>query len=382
MLNLQAPISNLEKLLLSKVGCFMKTPERILKKLAERVEQNSLRSLSTFSAGIDFYSNDYLGYAKIRFESNYSEGSTGSRLISGNSELTTQIEVELASFFKQDAGLVFNSGYDANLGLLSCVPQRGDTILYDALCHASIRDGIQLSFAHSFAFRHNELENLKKRLFEAKGTVYVVVESIYSMDGDQAPLEELVELCQQFGAFLIVDEAHAGGIYGGQVRGLVTELGLDFGVFAKIITFGKAYGSHGACVLGSSYLKSYLINFSRPFIYTTAIPPATQARILAIVRHAQADTQSRANLFKNIQFFKSLLTEYKLPFLGSNSAIQGILIPGNDKVKEKANQLIEKGFLVKPILSPTVEKGKERLRICLHSFNTEHEITSLIQALL
>lgn len=360
----------------------MKTPERILKKLSERVEQNSLRSLSTFSEGIDFYSNDYLGYAKIRFESNYLEGSTGSRLISGNSELTNQLEVELASFFKQDAGLVFNSGYDANLGLLSCVPQRGDTILYDALCHASIRDGIQLSFAHSFAFRHNELENLKKRLIEAKGTVYVVVESIYSMDGDQAPLVELVELCQQFVAFLIVDEAHAGGVYGSHGQGLVTELGLDFGVFAKIITFGKAYGSHGACVLGSADLKSYLINFSRPFIYTTAIPPTTQARILAIVRHTQADTQSRTTLFKNIQFFKSLVTEHKLPFLESNSAIQGILIPGNDKIKEKANQLIEKGFLVKPILSPTVEKGKERLRICLHSFNTEHEITSLIQALL
>jgi 8-amino-7-oxononanoate synthase len=125
-----------------------------------------------------------------------------------------------------------------------------------------------------------------------------------------------------------------------------------------------------------------LINFSRPFIYTTAIPPTSQARILAIVRHAQAETHSRANLFKNIQFFKSLLTEYKLPFLESNSAIQGILIPGNDKVKERANQLIEKGFFVKPILSPTVEKGKERLRICLHSFNTEEEITSLIEALI
>jgi 8-amino-7-oxononanoate synthase len=202
------------------------------------------------------------------------------------------------------------------------------------------------------------------------------------MDGDQAPLVELVELCQQFGAFLIVDEAHAGGIYGDQGQGLVSQLNLDFGVFAKIITFGKAFGSHGACVLGSADLKSYLINFSRPFIYTTAIPPTTQARILGIVRHAQADTESRANLFKNIQFFKSLLTEYKLPFVESNSAIQGILIPGNDKVKERANQLIEKGFLVKPILSPTVEKGKERLRICLHSFNTEHEITSLIHALL
>ena len=202
-------------------------------------------------------------------------GSTGSRLITGNHGLHEELESELAEFFGTPEALLFNSGYDANLGLFSCVPQHGDVILFDEFCHASIRDGIKLSNSKSFSFKHNNLEDLQKKYNNTSkhnGNTFLVAESIYSMDGDQAPLLELAEFCQKNKIYLIVDEAHATGVIGGSGRGLVNELGLGDSVFARIHTFGKAMGCHGAVILGSKELRNYLINFAKSFIYTTAMP--------------------------------------------------------------------------------------------------------------
>jgi 8-amino-7-oxononanoate synthase len=288
-----------------------------------------------------------------------------------------EIEAQLAVFFHQESALLFNSGYDANLGLFSAVPLKGDTVIYDALVHASIRDGIRMSLANSYSFAHNDIDSLKDKLSRAKGTIYVVVESVYSMDGDQGLIQEILDVCEKAAAYLIVDEAHAGGVLGDNGEGLSTEKGLDERLFAKVITFGKAYGSHGAVVLGSNDLKTYLINFARSLIYTTALSPHAQERIITVVKAVSDLSAERYQLARNIILFKSSFNQSDYHLIKSNSPIQCLLIPGNSHAKGLAKKLQDGGFAIKAILSPTVSKGEERLRICIHSYNTEKEIIEL-----
>jgi len=356
--------------------------KHILKKLEERKANNALRTLKTNKQLIDFCSNDYLGFAREKaihqVEPKLEQfGATGSRLISGNHQITEQVESFLANFYNSEAALIFNSGYNANLGFFSCVPQRGDTIIYDELIHASIRDGIRLSNANSFSFKHNNLEELQNKIAKAEGNIYVVVESVYSMDGDSAPLKEITEICSKKGVALIVDEAHAVGIFGGG-KGLVEELGIEQKAFARVITFGKAYGCHGAAVLGTNDLKNYLINFSRPLIYTTALPLQSILSIKKAHEFLGENIDRIEKLKENIEYFKELTKNSALNTQNSKSAIQCVIVEGNDEVKSLAEKIQREGFDVRPILSPTVPKGQERLRICLHSFNTEQHIRELI----
>ncbi len=352
-------------------------PKSLSKKIEERKENNALRTLMKADGKVDFFSNDYLGVAQLVFDTEAESGSTGSRLISGNSFRSEEIEKDLAEFFKHESALLFNSGYDANLGFFSSVPLKGDTVIFDSLVHASIRDGIRMSLANSFSFKHNDLDSLKQKLTRAKGHVYVVVESIYSMDGDKTKLNEIVEICKEAEAFLIVDEAHAGGVFGPKGEGLVTELGLDKDVFAKIVTFGKAYGSHGAIVLGPNELHTYLLNFARSLIYTTALSPHAQERIHEAVETVAEMHGERYRLERNIVLFTSSINEGKYDLIPSESAIQSIVVPGNTEVKALAQRIQDGGFAVKAILSPTVPEGQERLRICIHSYNSEKEIIAL-----
>ncbi|MBI3133342.1 MAG: aminotransferase class I/II-fold pyridoxal phosphate-dependent enzyme [Bacteroidetes bacterium] len=359
----------------------MKTPESIVNKLNQRKADHAFRELMIQGNSVDFFSNDYLGVAQLPFEANLNYGSTGSRLISGNSKYTERLENYLANFYRHEAGLLFNSGYDANLGIYSCIPQKGDTVLYDEYVHASIRDGIRLSLAKSFSFRHNDLQHLKERLRAAEGTVYVAVESIYSMDGDQAPLELLAEFCDAHNLYLIVDEAHSGGLYGDGGSGLATERCIDQSIFCKLITFGKAYGSHGAIVLSSNKVRDFLVNFARPFIYSTAPSLHAQERIeFAVNKVAQMDAE-RKKLTENIAFFCSEIKRVPVTCIESSSPIQSIIIPGNEEARQVAAHIQQAGFAVKAILSPTVPKGQERIRICLHSYNSREEIKALIGCL-
>ena len=302
-------------------------------------------------------------------------GSTGSRLLAGNYPLIEETEKEIASFHKAETALIFNSGYDANFGLLACVAGKGDLILYDKLSHASLRDGIRQSFADSYSFAHNNPGDLEKKLKNKKGNCFVLTESVFSMDGDMAPLADLASLCRQFNAHLIVDEAHATGFIGKRGEGLVQDLELQDDCFARIHTFGKALGCHGAAILGSQTLRDYLINFCRPFIYSTAIPPVSVAAI-------KASYKIFPELNKEREKIRHLISLFNHPgFKKSVTPIQCFVIPGNNKVKQVANQLLDNNLDVRPILYPTVPLGEERLRIALHSYNTVEETEKLISIL-
>ena len=356
--------------------------QHIQQKLEERKANNALRELKTNTNLIDFCSNDYLGFASEKsihqVENELAQfGATGSRLISGNHQITERIEGYLADFYNSEAALIFNSGYNANLGFFSCVPQREDTIIYDELIHASIRDGIRLSNAKSFSFKHNNLEELQNKITKAKGNIYVAVESVYSMDGDAAPLTEIAAICKKQNIALIVDEAHAVGVFGNG-KGLCAELNIEKDVFARVVTFGKAYGCHGAAILGSNDLKDYLINFSRPLIYTTALPLQSVLTIKKAHDFLAENLGRVEKLQENITHFKKFTENCQLKTVNSRSGIQCIIIQGNDEVKKLASKIQNQGFDVRPILYPTVPKGQERLRICLHSFNTTQSIRELI----
>lgn len=353
--------------------------------LSKRREQHAFRQLRVPAPGmIDFCSNDYLGLARsaalqeavhtLLQARPYTHGSGGSRLLAGNYVWIEEAEAMLAAFHETPAALIFNSGYDANVGLFSCVPQKGDTILYDQLIHASIRDGIRLSLAQSFSFAHNDTADLQKKLQRATGNIFVAVESVYSMDGDSAPLQLIAAICDQAGAHLIIDEAHATGIIGSKGEGLTQHLKLS--CFARIHTFGKAVGCHGAVIAGSQLLKDYLINFSRAFIYTTALPPTAVAAIMASYDLFPYMHEARAHLAALIARFSA-----GVETLPSETPIQVVMRPGNTEVRELAAGLQAAGLDVRAIMHPTVPKGMERLRIVLHSYNTFEEVDKLISLL-
>ena len=378
-------------------------PQPLEQKLAARQEQNALRKLPLANQLIDFASNDYLGFAKSeaiftaahQYLVNHNciiNGATGSRLLSGNHTLYPTTETFVAAFHQAPSALLFNSGYDANVGFFSAVPQKGDFILFDELCHASIRDGIQLSHAKGYKFKHNDFEDLELLIERchterSRGNlhneIYIVTESVFSMDGDCPNLEELVQVTTKHNCYLVIDEAHALGVFGEKGEGLVQFLGLQEHFFARIVTFGKGLGCHGAVVLGSEALSSYLVNFARSFIYTTGLSPHSVATILNAYQELDAKAAAIGELKERINFFNQEKSRFSLKplFVRSKSAIQSAIIPGNATVKAIAKQLQDKGFDVKPILSPTVPAGQERLRFCLHSYNTEAQISEVLNAL-
>jgi len=362
----------------------------IFKKLTARKEEGIVRSLRANDGKIDFSSNDYLGLAASpvlaeaighTYKKAFSHpinGSGGSRLLAGHLDFYDQVEKELAVFFETEAVLIFNSGYSANLAILSTLPQKGDTVIMDEYIHASLKDGARLSFASKFSFRHNDVSDLESKLKKAEGNVFIVAESLYSMDGDFAPVEALQKLAEQYKAYLIIDEAHTTGIYGKQGRGFLHEKKIADLVPFKIYTFGKAMGIHGACIAGSQELKDYLINFARPFIYTTAMPPHAFASVHAAFAHIQHHHEQKDHLMNNIQHWNKLV-KGQAGFSTNQSPIQTYTYPGNQNIRALAESIQSKNYDVRPILSPTVKEGTERLRICLHAYNTPQEITSLIQ---
>lgn len=373
----------------------MKLPKNLVQKLENRRLNNSLRQLPSFNNLVDFSSNDYIGFSKsepiFKLSHHYlieneiiQNGATGSRLISGNHSLYQITETFIAQFHEAESALIFNSGYDANVGFFSAVPQRNDVILYDELSHASIRDGILMSNAKSYKFDHNDFEDLERLILKFPDTnIYIVTETVFSMDGDSPNLEELVELSEKYNCYLVVDEAHTLGVFGEKGEGLTQYLQLHNRIFARIMTFGKGLGCHGAAVLGSTDLKDYLINFARSFIYTTGLSPHSVSTVFTAYQQLNVEKETIEKLRQNIVFFnqqKNLLG-LKPMFVRSKSAIQSAIVPGNENVKKLAQQIQDKGYDVKPILSPTVPEGQERLRFCIHSYNSEEEINQVLQLL-
>lgn len=355
-------------------------------KLIKRKSQGHERHLTIAKDLVDFASNDYLGlarsdelYRQVLVEWEQSKGglhgSTGSRLLTGNTAYAEQLEEVISAFHGYASGLLFSCGYMANLGLITAVAAQNDRILFDAHIHASTLDGIKLSQARAFPFRHNDLDHLESRLKKQypRGSCYVCIESVYSTDGSQAPLRELCQLTQKYGAYLIVDEAHAVGVLGPQGRGLIAEQKVTNEVFAQVVTFGKALGVHGAIVLGSRLLKQTLINFARPCIYTTALPFSCLAAIRSSYALFPMLEKERIKLSALIGRFRAAMGS------SSTTTIQAIPMKGNERVREGAKQIARQGYHVSPLMSPTVQQGEEVLRICLHAFNTDQEVDHLLQ---
>lgn len=355
--------------------------------LENRISKGIYRSLKHYNSDqIDFFSNDYLGFSRNEklhtelanwFVENPHElsGSTGSRLISGNKIEVENIEKSIAKWHGYDNALFFTSGYNANLALFSSLGKRGDTVIVDELIHRSVHDGIRLSFAEKKKFKHNDLSHLESQLQKAKGKTIVAVESLYSMDGDFAPLREIIDLTQKYEAELIVDEAHAFGVFG---FGLVHQLGLQNDVWATVITYGKAMGMHGAVVLGDEILKNYLINFASPFIYSTS-PPISQIRS---IQFGYEFLKNNSHLIDNLQNNIQYLRQFSMPWFSEDkSPIQILEFNNSNILKEAYNQLLKENILTYAVFPPTVKEGSERLRICVHAFNSQQEIQQLTDIL-
>lgn len=361
------------------------------KALKDRKKQNLLRTLPLLPDGIDFYSNDYLGFAqnanlKLTIESECKEapienGATGSRLLSGNSEYAERVEERIAEFHNAEAALIYPSGYTANLGLISSLATRDTTLICDELIHASLIDGARLGKSERVRFKHNQVYDLASKLEKTSGQKLVIVESIYSMDGDTCPLEKVSILCDEHDALLIVDEAHAIGIFGENGSGLVQELGLENKVMARIMTYGKAPGIHGAAVVGPKWLKEYQTNFSRSLIFSTAPTPHRFASIAGMYSFLPKSNNDRKQLSEIVAYFINKRKEHSDDWLVSESHIQSFIVSGNAEVIAVSEKLKEAGINALPIRKPSVPEGKERIRFCLHSYNTKEEIDLLFKTL-
>lgn len=381
---------------------------------------------------MDFTSNDYLGLARcpelaqrIQNESRRVEslarvhggpfiGATGSRLLSGTTWYHNEVENWLASFFRRESALVFNSGYDLNLGLLACLSRPGDAILFDELVHNSSVMGLRLGAwrhlhsdsasvskskkLHSMVFRHNDVDSLESRLEKARALLgdqallFVAVEAVYSMDGDVAPLSQICDAAARHGACVIVDEAHSTGVLGPGGRGLVCAEGLEDhpALLCSIHTFGKALGCHGAVLCGPQLLRDYCANYCAPFIYSTAssFHSLASMRLAAEYQEGPEGDRRRSRLHALVHVFRNAMdgalgeregSGHRL--LPSSTAIQALLVPGNERVTAVAAALQAVGLDVRPLRPPTVPAGKERLRVVLHFHNTEEELRILVQRL-
>ncbi|SDI97193.1 aminotransferase class I/II-fold pyridoxal phosphate-dependent enzyme [Chryseobacterium jejuense] len=365
----------------------LKNLNRFQEALCKREQAGTLRTLKQKVEGVDFYSNDYLGLArskefqnilleKINKNPQLLSGSTGSRLISGNSKVVAFTENFIAEKHQFSSALLFPSGYNANLALFSTLPDRHDTIIVDEQIHRSVHDACTMSNARKLKFKHNDIQHLESILERQTGHCYIAIESLYSMEGDLAPICEIAELAKKYEAALIVDEAHAFGVFG---NGLVDQYGLQDRVTANVITYGKALGAHGAAILCNDTVKSYLINFASPFIYTTSAQDFQWMSIKTGYDFLEYHKEFSILLQENIKIFRSHGLESPS---SETSPVQSIIIPDNQKLKSLQETLSKEGFLTYAIYSPTVKEGTERLRICLHSFNTETEITRLTEAII
>jgi 8-amino-7-oxononanoate synthase len=400
------------------------TRQKLLEELELRLQERKRRGLwralrSPGEAGAqdpayEFASNDYLSFARspeleeltaklveeARWSGSLRNGSGGSRLLTGDSGFAHAVEKQIAHFHEAEACLLFNSGYDCNLGVFSCIAAAGrDVVLVDERVHASIHDGCRLSRARTVRrFRHNDLTDLRESLSTLRKAlgdecwIFVGVESCYSMDGDLlARPGELLDMCGAFGALLIVDEAHSVGVHGPDGRGLLHPYRAHPALLARVVTFGKAFGLHGAAVLGAQPLLQYLLNYARPLIYSTSLPLHSLCAVSAAYRLMATETAAhrRKLLWEAVRMFYSLTRDLRSrcpqlppPLVNRESPIQAIIIPGNENCVFVANELRQRGFDARPIRYPTVERGAERIRVVLHAHNTPEAINAFVQALI
>lgn len=366
---------------------------RIVSDLQTLRDNSQFRSLE-IPQGVNLCSNDYLGLARdlrlkqavlAALESSPQIASTGSRLLSGNSREWQDLESEFAAFVRAESALFFSSGYAANVGLLSCILRPGDIVFSDALDHASIIDGIRLSRAQKIIYPHRDLHFLERVLREnqnAFGAKLIVSESVFSMEGDIAPLAELLKLAEKYSAQLIVDEAHAIGIFGAQGCGLAAELPHRSRILAAVYPCGKALAGIGAFVCGSRALTEFLINHARSFIFSTATPPYIAHQIRAALALVQAADNRRAYLQTLAATLRDELSAAGISCGASSSQIVPVILGSNEAAVRVAAQLQSAGFAVKAIRPPTVPPGAARIRLSLTSELSLEEIRRLARALI
>jgi 8-amino-7-oxononanoate synthase len=341
--------------------------------------------------GIDLSSNDYLCLAQderlknamIEGVRREGVGSTGSRLLRGQRECFAQVERQFAKWKNTGRALYFNSGYQANIGVLQTFPEEADVVFSDQFNHASLIDGIRLSRCRKIVFRHLDVENLEKLLreTECEGHKFLVTESLFSMDGDVAPLNKYAEICRRTGTNLIVDESHAVGIYGETGSGLIEEFGIGDEVFLSVNTAGKALGVAGAFVAGGKLAIDYLIQRARAFIFSTAPVPAVADALKAAIEIAENESERRNRLLYLSQFLCEKLRENGLPNPIFNTQIIPIIIGDSAKAVEIAGNLQANGFDVRAIRPPTVPENTSRLRVSLNSGLTENVLEDFVQIL-
>ena len=365
---------------------------RMLEHLEDLRRKSQLRELAEV-AGVNLYSNDYLGLttdsrlklAVIEAVAQTARvSSTGSRLLSGHAQVWDDLEEEFSAFAGTPASLYFNSGYAANTGLLSAVLTKDDIVFSDHLNHASLIDGVRLSGARKVIYPHCDLDALEdglKKNRTASGQRVIVTESIFSMDGDRAPLSEIVKLAKRYGAEVIVDEAHATGTQGDAGQGIVASLGLEHDVLAIVHTCGKALASMGAFVCGSKALKHYLINHARSFIFSTAMPPYLAYQVRTALRLAIGMDAEREHLSLIAGRLRTKLRKSDLDTRASNSQIVPLMCGENQAALKLAEYLQKSGFAVRAIRPPTVPPGTARLRFSLTARVTQTHIDRLVEAI-
>ncbi len=366
-----------------------KSHERALEALARRGRRRALAAAS----GIDFSSNDYLALARSRelreaarsaIAREVSIGSGGSRLLRGNDREHEAIEAEAAAFFGAESALFFGGGFLANVALFSTLPQRGDLVVYDALIHASVHDGMRLGKAEQAEARHNDAQSFEDAIKAWRdaggtGTPWIAVESLYSMDGDCAPLDDLIAIADRYGGVLMIDEAHATGVLGPMGRGLGAALEGRENVVA-LHTCGKALGAMGALVTGPRVLCDYLVNRSRPFIYATAPSPLVTAIVRAALLICRFDAARRERLARLVAFAGQRLEE-TCGLKPSGTHIQPLIVGFDERATRLAAAMQKRGFDIRAVRPPTVPEGTARLRVMLTLNVDEAQVAAMAEAL-
>jgi 8-amino-7-oxononanoate synthase len=357
--------------------------------LEARSQRRSLAEIH----GVNFCSNDYLGLTEnplLRAEiveavrNTGRLGGTGSRLLSGQTEKWCGLEDEFAKFAGTESALFFNSGYAANLGLLSSLICKDDVVFSDERNHASLIDGIRLSGARKVIYPHLNLKALADALGEAadvRSRKVIVTESVFSMDGDIAPLAELAQLAEKYDAALILDEAHATGVHGPAGHGLAAAAAIASKVLAVVHTCGKALASAGAFVCGPAVLKEHLVNHARTFIFSTALPPYVAVQIQAALRLAEGMDEDRTALLSRTATLREALQSEGFDTAGTASQIVPVVLGSNDATLDAAEHLQREGFAVRGIRPPTVPEGGSRLRLSLTTRIPQEELSRLVQSL-
>ena len=368
--------------------------ERLRNELSALEQKQRKRDLR-LSDAIDFTSNDYLGLTKspvIRervikaLAEGMPLGSGGSRLLRGNHKWHEQAEKDFAQFEGVEEALFFSSGYAANMAVLTAVPTRHDLILYDTMVHASIKEGIHASHAAKISFEHNSVSSLRSIVLASKDitNIYVIVESLYSMDGDEAPLYEIALLCEELSLSLIVDEAHATGIFGAHGRGLVDENNVRDNILLSIHPCGKALAAGGAFVCCSSTIKSYLINKARTMIFTTALPPIVPLTISEVLREIESHPSLITRVHDNAHYVRSKLKTHlkKWIVLDGRSPIIPLIIGEDDIICAVTDEMQRRGCDIRPIRPPTVAEGTARFRITVNALHSAEELDLLCDFLI